>query len=81
MIGAYKTPTLRGLPRTGPYFHDGSAATLEGAVQFHLQGGRRSVYLAPELQARDLPEPDQQALVLFLRTLEGAEVDAAVGPE
>ena len=47
MIGAYKTPTLRGLPRTGPYFHDGSAATLEDAVQFHIDGGRWNQYIAP----------------------------------
>ena len=40
-------------------------------MQFHLEGGRRSVYLAPELQARDLPEPDQQALLLFLRLWRG----------
>ncbi len=75
MIGAYKTPTLRGLSRTGPYFHDGSAATLEEAVQFHTDGGRQNEYLDPELRKRDLPTPERDALILFLRALNGKDVD------
>jgi cytochrome c peroxidase len=80
MIGAYKTPTLRGLPRTGPYFHDGSAATLEEAVRFHTDGGRLNAYLDHDLLPRDVPSEEFADLVLFLRALEGAEVDPAVGP-
>ena len=34
--GAFKTPGLRGLVHTAPYFHDGSAATLEAAVDAEL---------------------------------------------
>jgi cytochrome c peroxidase len=75
LIGAYKTPTLRGLSRTAPYFHDGSAATLEDAVQFHTDGGRQNEYLDPELQKRDLPTPELEALILFLRALNGKDVD------
>jgi cytochrome c peroxidase len=37
-IGAFKTPTLRSLPRSGPYFHDGSAETLDAAVRAHFEG-------------------------------------------
>ena len=75
LIGAYKTPTLRGLSRTAPYFHDGSAATLEDAVQFHTDGGRQNEYLDPELRKRDLPTPERNALILFLRALDGKEVE------
>jgi cytochrome c peroxidase len=75
LIGAYKTPTLRGLSRTAPYFHDGSAATLEEAVQFHTDGGQRNEYLDPELQKRDLPALEREALILFLRALNGKDVD------
>ena len=32
MTGAFKTPTLRGVGLSGPYFHDGRAKTLEEAV-------------------------------------------------
>ncbi len=30
--GAFRVPTLRNLRETGPYFHDGSVATLEDAI-------------------------------------------------
>src|ERR1044072_5340945 len=32
-IGAYRTPSLRNVELTAPYFHDGSAATLEDVVR------------------------------------------------
>ncbi len=41
-FGAFKTPTLRELTLTGPYFHDGSAATLLDVVEFYDQGGVRT---------------------------------------
>jgi len=34
-IGAFKSPTLRGLAARPPYFHDGSAATLADVVSFY----------------------------------------------
>jgi len=34
-IGRFKGPILRGLASRAPYFHNGSAATLEDAVQFY----------------------------------------------
>ena len=33
---SFKTPPLRNLPRTDPYLHDGSAATLEEVLQGHM---------------------------------------------
>ncbi len=39
-IGKYKVPTLRNLAFTAPYFHDGSAATLDEVIRFYEQGGR-----------------------------------------
>ncbi len=35
--GSFKTPPLRNLPRTDPYLHDGSAATLEDVLQGHME--------------------------------------------
>lgn len=32
-----KTPPLRNLPRTDPYLHDGSAATIEDVLQGHME--------------------------------------------
>jgi cytochrome c peroxidase len=34
-IGKFKGPILRGLAARAPYFHNGSAATLEEAIQFY----------------------------------------------
>ena len=37
LIGAHKTPTLRSLLRTGPYYHDGSAEELDKVVGKHFR--------------------------------------------
>lgn len=34
--GQFKTPTLRNIERSAPYFHNGVVATLEDAVRFHF---------------------------------------------
>ena len=43
--GAFKTPTLRDIAKSAPYFHDGSAKTLEEAVDIMLAGGKPNQYL------------------------------------
>lgn len=35
--GLFKTPTLRNVAVTGPYFHNASVASLEDAVRFHFE--------------------------------------------
>ena len=50
---AYRTTPLRGLWQHAPYFHDGSAATLEEVVAHYSRA--RSLGLTPE-QERDLVE-------------------------
>lgn len=80
-IGAYKTPTLRALPRTGPYFHDGSRAELFEVVAWHV-GKAPGPFLDPEIRNRDLKEDAVRALVLFLRALDGDPVaDIVSNPE
>lgn len=37
--GAFKTPSLRNVKLTAPYFHNGSKATLDEVVQFYARGG------------------------------------------
>ena len=39
--GAFKTPTLRNVALTKPYFHNGSRGTLEQVVEFYNRGGDR----------------------------------------
>ena len=39
--GAFKTPSLRNVGLTAPYFHNGGYATLKSVVQFYARGGNR----------------------------------------
>lgn len=82
LIDAYKTPTLRGLRRTSPYFHNGSGDSLREVVEFYNNGAKRNSHLDPELRGQDgqtrllgLNAAEIDALVLFLNALNGREVD------
>ena len=39
-MGKFKIPTLRNVAVTAPYFHDGSAATLDDVLDSYAHGGR-----------------------------------------
>ncbi len=39
--GAFKSPSLRNVELTGPYFHNGGQATLEQVIEFYNRGGDR----------------------------------------
>jgi cytochrome c peroxidase len=68
--GAFKTPTLRDVARSGPYFHDGSVATLEEAVKLMLGGGTENPFLDKvNLQKADLTAAEQADLLEFLKSL------------
>ncbi len=68
--GAFKTPTLRDVARSGPYFHDGSVATLEEAVDLMLAGGKPNPWLdRVNLKPAKITAEERQALLVFLRSL------------
>ena len=69
--GAFKTPTLRDVARTGPYMHDGSLATLEEVVDFYDRGGNINPYQDPDIQPLDLTLQEKESLLAFLRSLSG----------
>jgi cytochrome c peroxidase len=69
MMGAFKTPTLRSITETAPYFHDGHAATLEEAVDFVLRGGIRNPTLDERLKPITLTAEERNQLLAFLRAL------------
>lgn len=69
--GAFKTPTLRELPRTAPYMHDGSFATLEQVVEYYSTGIRANPFLDREIRPRHFTAEEKLALVAFLRALSG----------
>lgn len=67
---AFKTPSLRNIAKTAPYFHNGSVATLKEAVQFMAGGGAKNKKLDPRLVDRKLSEAEIDMLVAFLQTLD-----------
>ncbi len=69
MKGAFKTPTLRDIELTAPYFHDGSAATLMEVVEHYVKGGEVTTNLSPNLKKLDLNEQEKQDLVAFMLAL------------
>lgn len=57
----FKVPTLRNITLTAPYFHDGSAKTLNEAVKKMLYHNLGIV----------IPQKDADKIISFLHTLEG----------
>lgn len=88
--GAVRTPTLRNLPRTAPYMHDGSLRSLGDVFNFYeqlgdrvsetLDGGDKSapIPLDPLLQQIDLAPENFPALEAFLRALNDDGYDRTV---
>lgn len=69
--GAFKTPGLRDVELTAPYFHDGSAATLRDVVVHYNRGGVVHDNLDASMKPLSLTDPEMDALVAFLRALTG----------
>lgn len=69
LMGAFKTPSLRGVALSAPYFHDGQAKTLEEAVDFMLKGGMKNPNLDEKLQPYPVTPQQRSDLLTFLRSL------------
>lgn len=69
MKGAFKTPTIRDITLTGPYFHDGSASTLTEVVEHYVSGGTVKTNLSPNFIPAALTDTEIQDLVAFMETL------------
>ncbi len=61
-LGFFRTPTLRGLAKTNPYFHDGRFKNLEDLMQ--------SADFESRHAAKFLTPNQKQLLIAFLRTLD-----------
>ena len=69
-IAAFKTPDLRNVVLTAPYFHDGSQATLWDVVDHYNKGdGLNDPYLDEDIQPLALKEGDIDDVVAFLASL------------
>lgn len=67
--GAFKTPTLRDIAKSAPHFHDGSARTLEEAVDIMLAGGKPNEHLDKKLEKHELVPEQRADLIEFLKSL------------
>jgi hypothetical protein len=81
--GSFRTPTLRNVELTGPYFHNGGYATLEQVIDFYNRGGNvrknangdttgfgvnRSNFDS-DMSRLGLTDAEKAALVAFLKSL------------
>ncbi|MBT3831438.1 MAG: hypothetical protein HOF53_08260, partial [Gammaproteobacteria bacterium] len=71
--GAFKTPGLRNVELTGPYFHNGGMATLKQVVEFYDRGGNfcdsNLDDLSPDIHPLGLSEAEKEELVAFMISL------------
>lgn len=89
--GAFKTPGLRNVELTGPYFHNGGAQTLRDVIDFY---GRHGDFSDANLANIDAPlasvtlrpvdalgrDPDGDSLVRFMLTLTDERVRNEMSP-
>jgi cytochrome c peroxidase len=69
-VASFKTPTLRNILMTAPYFHDGSQATLWDVVDHYNKGdGIHNPFLDQDIQPLALSENDIDNLVAFMASL------------
>jgi len=71
--GAFKTPGLRNVELTGPYFHNGGQLTLRQVVDFYNRGGdfaeNNIDNLDGDIHILGLSEQEKTSLVAFLVSL------------
>lgn len=80
-VGAFRTPSLRGLIHSRPYMHNGALPFLEPVILFYAGGGGTNATTQPKgetapppmhdplLKPRMLSREEREALVAFLQTL------------
>jgi cytochrome c peroxidase len=69
-IASFKTPDIRNVMVTAPYFHDGSAATLWDVIDHYNKGaGLADPWLSTEIQPLALHETEIDDLVAFMASL------------
>ena len=73
--GAFKTPGLRNVELTAPYFHNGGQLTLEQVVDFYSRGGDFG-----GLRVLNLKPEEKQQLVAFLKALTDERVRLQKAP-
>ena len=68
-MGRFRAPTLRNIALTAPYFHDGSAPTLDAVIDHYAQGGAHSPLQSPLVTGFTLTADERADLLAFLGAL------------
>ena len=81
-IASFKTPDLRNVLVTAPYFHDGSQATLWDVVDHYNKGdGLQNPWLDEDIQPLALRESEIDDLVAFMASLTSKAYEAQAAQE
>ncbi len=72
--GSFKTPTVRNIALTAPYFHNGAYTNLEDVVDLYARGGGRGIGLDVPFQTLpfdnlNLSTQDRTDLIAFMNAL------------
>jgi cytochrome c peroxidase len=82
--GAFKTPGLRNVELTAPYFHNGGDRTLMDTINFYNRGGNFPAInqnnLDPDIVILGLTEAEKEALVALMVGLTDERVRFQRGP-
>jgi len=68
-IGKFKIPSLRNLPLTYPYMHDGSINSMEAALAHYQQGGAGHPLQDPRILSFELSTKEKAQLLAFFNAL------------
>jgi cytochrome c peroxidase len=68
-IGKFKIPSLRNLPLTYPYMHDGSINSIEAALEHYQKGGAGHPLQDPRILSFELSTKEKAQLLAFFNAL------------
>lgn len=68
-IGKFKVPSLRNIPLTYPYMHDGSLQTLDQVLEHYQKGGAKNPLQDPSIVAFQLTSIEKKQLLAFFNAL------------
>lgn len=79
--GKFKTPTLRSVSKTAPYFHNGSVNSLWDVVNFYNFAGNAGNFPGTKdtiLTTRRMTNEELEDLVNFLKALDGEDLSSTL---
>ncbi len=79
--GAFKTPTLRSVNKTPPYFHNGTFSSLWDVANFYNFAGNAGNFPGTKdtiLTTRHMTNEEMEDLVNFLKALEGEALSTSL---